>query len=176
MEKANALLRTNEAENEYDFTLELIYNRQVDTVFRVCFLFMKNVPDAEDCVQDTFLKLIKKQKIFENHEHEKAWLIVTASNICKNKLRNWWNRGVNLESIQNLTELSQVDSSQGDIENDYVLNEVLSLPEKYKLPVYLYYFSGYKTDEVAKILKKNPNTVRTLLRRARKILEEKLLL
>ena len=101
---------------------------------------------------------------------------MTASNICKNKLRNWWNRGVNLESIQNLTELSQVDSSQGDIENDYVLNEVLSLPEKYKLPVYLYYFSGYKTDEVAKILKKNPNTVRTLLRRARKILEEKLLL
>ena len=58
-----------------------IYDRQVDTVYRVCYSFMKNHADAEDLTQETFLKLLSSGKQFENVRHEKAWLIVTASNI-----------------------------------------------------------------------------------------------
>ena len=60
-----------------------VYSRQVDTVYRVCYSFMKNRPETEDMVQETFLRLISSGKQFENERHEKAWLIVTASNVCK---------------------------------------------------------------------------------------------
>lgn len=63
-----------------DEELVEIYNRHVDTVYRVCFSFMKNAADTEDMVQETFLKLISCGKNFTSEEHEKAWLIVTASN------------------------------------------------------------------------------------------------
>ena len=66
---------------------EQAYLRNVDTVFRVCFIYLKQSrADLEDAVQDTFLKLIKADKRFESLEHEKAWLIVTATNTCKNYL------------------------------------------------------------------------------------------
>ena len=67
-----------------------IYHRQVDSVYRVCYSFMKNPTDAEDITQETFLKLLSKEITFENERHEKAWLIVTASNLCKDALRKWW--------------------------------------------------------------------------------------
>lgn len=69
-----------------------IYNRHVDTVYRVCFSFMKNAADTEDMVQETFLKLISCKKKFTSKEHEKAWLIVTASNTCKDELRRFRRR------------------------------------------------------------------------------------
>lgn len=64
-----------------------IYHRQFHTVYRVCLSFMKNTEDAEDMVQETFLKLMNCEMQFESEEHERAWLIVTASNTCKNELR-----------------------------------------------------------------------------------------
>ena len=65
-----------------------VYSRQVDTVYRVCYSFMKNKADTEDLVQETFLKLLSTKKEFENERHERAWLIVTASNLCKDTLKN----------------------------------------------------------------------------------------
>lgn len=69
-----------------------IYNRHVDTVYRVCFSFMKNAADTEDMVQGTFLKLFSCKKEFASEEHEKAWLIVTASNTCRDELRRFKRR------------------------------------------------------------------------------------
>lgn len=71
-----------------DEEIEKIYNRHVDTVYRVCFSFMKNEADTEDLVQETFLKLIMSGKSFTSQEHEKAWLIVAASNACKDALKD----------------------------------------------------------------------------------------
>ena len=67
----SASLRSNEEIME-------IYDRHVDTVYRVCFAYMKNAPEAEDMTQETFLRLMSWGKPFENQRHEKAWLIVTA--------------------------------------------------------------------------------------------------
>lgn len=63
--------------------IEIIYRKYNNMMYRICFAYMKNVPEAEDMVSDTFVQLIKKAPYFENAEHEKAWLIRVATNLCK---------------------------------------------------------------------------------------------
>ena len=140
-----------------------IYNRNVDTVYRVCFSFMKNRQSTEDMVQETFLKLISSGAVFDSPQHEKAWLIVTASNLCKNALRHWTSR---IESIDGHEELQAPPE-----EIDTVLEAIMKLPENYKTAVYMYYYEGYDTREIAGILKCPQATIRPRLARARKMLK-----
>lgn len=138
-----------------------IYNRHVDTVYRVCYSFMKNKTDAEDLVQETFLRLLSCGKAFEDHRHEKAWLIVTASNLCKDTLKKWWRR---TESIDDYAESLAAPAGR-----DLTLTEViLQLPTKYKDVVYLYYYEDYSTEEIAELLGCPKATVRSHLMRARR--------
>lgn len=145
--------------------IEEIYNRHIDTVYRVCFSFMKNAADAEDMVQETFLKLIAGNRQFQSENHEKAWLIVTASNTCKNALKHWRRK---VENIDDYTMLS--DSAAAS--EDTMLSAILALPVKYKEVVYLYYYEGYQTPEIAKMLHCSDSTVRNRLARARKYLKK----
>ncbi|MDE6320078.1 MAG: RNA polymerase sigma factor, partial [Lachnospiraceae bacterium] len=142
-----------------------IYNRHYNTVYRICFSFMKNSVDAEDMVQETFLKLISSKKQFESEEHEKAWLIVTASNTCKDELRRWKRR---LENIKSLYRQENVVRK----EDDRVLEWVMALPVKYKQVIYLYYYEGYRTSEIAGMLHCSESTVRNQLLRGRSILKK----
>ena len=157
---SKSLLRT-------DKELAEIYMRHSKTVYRVCFAFMKNPADTEDAVQDTFFRLIKSGPLFESEEHEKAWLIRIAANICKNVLRHWWRKRENIEDFYDLpsTELLEIDD---------VFREVMDLPDKYKTVVYLYYYEGYTSVEIADILKKPQSTIRNYLHEARAILKERL--
>jgi len=156
---AKTLLRT-------DREIADIYQRHGKTVYRVCFSSMKNPADTEDAVQDTFFQLIKAGPIFESEEHEKAWLIRTAGNICKNVLRNWWRKRDSLEDYENL--------HAGDFAMDDVLGAVMGLPDKYKTVVYLYYYEGYDSVEIAKALGKPQSTIRNYLHEARGLLRSKL--
>lgn len=144
-----------------------IYNRQVDTVYRVCYSFMKNAPEAEDMVQETFLRLISRGESFDNERHEKAWLIVTASNLCKDSLKRWWRLFESLD--ERLTEAE----TPGALENP-VLEAVLSLPNDYKTAVYMFYYEGYTTAEIANYQRCREATVRSRLSRARKMLKSML--
>lgn len=156
----NSLLRTNK-----DF--EQVYLRHVDTVFRVCFIYMKdNKMDLEDAVQDTFVKFIRSDKRFDSLEHEKAWLIVTAANTCKNHLKNKWKRDVVLSD--------EIEGLYGDFADNTVIQSILKLPENYKALIYLYYYEGYNSNEIAGILNQNASTVRSMLHRARGILRNEL--
>lgn len=137
-----------------------IYNRHVDAVYRVSYSFMKNKADAEDAVQETFLRLLSCGKAFENERHERAWLIVTASNICKDNLKKWWRK---TESIDDYSHTLAAQESPG---ND-VTRAILELPAKYKTVVYLYYYEGYSTKEIALRLGCSHATVRSQLLRAR---------
>lgn len=148
------LLRTNKEIME-------IYDRHVDTVYRICYAYMKNAPEAEDMTQETFLRLISCRKAFENQRHEKAWLIVTASNLCKDALKKWWRHNENLDDYENLP---QNDGETGGA----VLAAILALPQDYKEAVYMYYYEGYTTVEIARHLKCPESTVRSRLSRARK--------
>ncbi|CEN89937.1 sigma-70 family RNA polymerase sigma factor [[Clostridium] sordellii] len=69
---------------------EEVYNRQIDTVFKICVLYLKKIDAAEKATQDTFIKYMKYNPEFENIKHEKNWFIKTATNICKNILKSFW--------------------------------------------------------------------------------------
>lgn len=137
-----------------------IYNRHVDTVYRISYSFMKNAPDAEDIVQETFLRLLSEGKRFESEKHEKAWLIVTASNLCKDALKKWWRKHENIEDHQSLG----YEQTYGD---PAVMQAILSLKADYKTAVYMYYYEGYTTAEIAEHLNCPEATVRSRLSRAR---------
>lgn len=66
-----------------DKDIERIYHRHVEMLYRVAYSFMKNGADAEDMVQETFIRLLRSGMVFDSVQHEKAWLIVTVSNLCK---------------------------------------------------------------------------------------------
>ena len=157
---ANSLLRT-------DKEIAELYERHKETIYRVCFAYMKNVMDTEDVVQDTFYNLIKSGAVFENAEHEKAWLIRTATNLCKNALRYWWRKSENIEDYEDI-------QSNNVFEIDDIFSVVMGLPDKYKTVIYLYYYEGYDSVEISKILQKPQSTIRYYLAGAKRILREEL--
>jgi len=153
----DSLLRTNEE-------LVIVYNRHVKLIYKICFMYMKNVFETENMVQDTFLKLIEKSPNFENLEHEKAWLIRTAVNLCKNSLKHWWRQTVDIDS-QSEAAIEQ------SFNNDEILEKIKALPSKYKSVIFLYYYEGYSTAEISKILNIKESTLRGHLCRARMLLK-----
>ena len=142
-----------------------LYRRHVDMVYQICLMLMKNVPDAEDAVQTVFRKVMEYDRPFRDHEHEKAWLIVTARNECRNQLKHWWRTRRESEEILNTLAWEQP-------EDRALWETILRLPEKYRLVLYLHYYQGYTALETAEMLGKNPSTVRGWLVQARGKLKE----
>ena len=157
---ADSLLRT-------DKEIAEIYGRHKETIYRVCFAYMKNTADTEDVMQDTFYKMIKSGAVFNDAEHEKAWLIRTAANICKDNLRHWWRKRENIEDYESLQD-------NWAFEIDDTFSAVMDLPDKYKTVIYLYYYEGYDSVEISEILHKPQSTIRYYLIQARKLLMKKL--
>ena len=136
-------------------------DRYADLVRRVCMIHLKNHADTEDIFQIVFLKYVTGTTEFESEEHEKAWFIRVTINACKDLLRSFFrSRTVSLDDL-----LEQPDQVPED--HREVLEAVLALPDKYRDVVYLHYYEGYTAPEIGTILHKNPNTVYTLLTRAR---------
>jgi RNA polymerase sigma-70 factor (ECF subfamily) len=143
-----------------------VYRRNVDTIYRLCLVYLKNTPDAEDAVQSVFLKFINASKVFHNRSHEKAWFIVTAKNQCKDALKNRWRtHKVNLDVLPEIPRWD--DHGQGD----EILAGLLALPEKYKTVLYLYYYEGYSVKELSVMLSRKPSTVQTQLAKGRALLK-----
>lgn len=142
--------------------------RYADTVRRLCMIYLKNEADTEDIFQTVFLKYALSETVFESEEHEKAWLIRVTVNACRDLLKSFFrSRTVSLEEMSHLTaEVSD--------ESRTVLEAVLALPQQYRDVVYLHYYEGYTAPEIGEILHKNPNTVYTLLHRAREMLKKSL--
>ena len=155
-------MRTNEEITE-------IYYRYVDMIYRLCFTILKNTHDTEDSVQNTFIKLINHKKEFENSEHEKAWLIRTATNISRDFLRKSSRKDTPLDEIE-----EKVPAEEHKTENIDLLNAVLSLDEKYREVIFLYYYEGYNSNEIAELLDKSASTIRSHLSEARTKLKIKL--
>lgn len=141
------------------------YNRYVDMIYRLCFSFLKNREDTEDAVQSVFVRYLKSGKKFENEGHEKAWFIVTASNLCKDMLRQSCRHNISIETYSSIPDTE--DSNGND-----VYMAILDLPYKYKTVVYLYYYEGYKTHEIAEMLHKPSSTIRNHLTEARRHLKK----
>lgn len=142
--------------------------RYADTVRRICMIHLKNHADTEDIFQNVFLKYVLSTTVFESEEHEKAWFIRVTINACRDLLRSFFrSRTVSLDTLLDQpAELTETDRT--------VLDAVLALPPKYRDVVYLHYYEGYTAPQIGEILKKNVNTIYTLLTRAKQALRETL--
>lgn len=138
-----------------------------DMVLRLSYTYLKNRADAEDVVQDVFMKIIEKNPDFNNKKHEKSWIMKVTVNTCKNKLNLFWNK--NKRPIDEVAETAAYDTYNID---SNVLKAVMSLHDKYRIVVYMYYYEGYSTSEISKLVGKSEVTVRSLLHRARIRLKE----
>lgn len=125
-------------------------------------MYLKCSADVDDAVQNTFLKLIRSYKVFNNAEHEKAWLIVVASSVCKNMLKTAWRRREVLSE--------DVSVLQADEKTDETIKCVMALPDKFKTVIYMHYYEGYSGREIAELTQKGESTVYSLLHRGRKAL------
>lgn len=136
------------------------------TVLSVAYGYVKNMADAEDIAQDVFISLVESKVKFTNSEHEKAYIIRTTINRCKNFLRSAQIRRV-VPLEDNLT--TSMPEEQGEL-----LAAVMGLPVKYRTVIHLYYYENYSIKEIAQAMHKNAATVGTLLARGRKLLKQAL--
>ncbi len=138
-----------------------------DLIRRVCLCHLKSREDTEDVSQAVFLKYLLSDRTFESAEHEKAWFLRVTMNACKDHLkRRLRHAHLPLDVLREEPALEDRDRE--------VLSAVLSLPEKYKDPIYLHYFEGYSAAEIGAIVGSRENTVYSLLSRGRAMLRDKL--
>lgn len=138
---------------------DAVLKKYADTIAGVCVMRLRNWADAEDCFQNTFIKLFQKSPNFQSETHLKAWLIRVAINECRNYIAKN-RRFLSLESVNR--ESTEWRENENDISWALMQTE-----PKYREVLYLYYCEQYKVSEIAEILNKNPNTVKTLLKRGR---------
>ena len=139
---------------------EDVVRKYAQTVASACLMRLNNWADAEDCFQNTFLKLYASSPEFADEKHLKAWLIRVAINECKNALRT---RGRTVP----LDAAAKMPVFMSDSDSDTPPAILMRLKPKYREAMYLYYCEDYSIAGIARILGKNENTVKTLLRRGR---------
>ena len=146
-----------------------------NTIFRAAYQYCGNRSDAEDIVQNTFLKLLQLEKTFEDEEYLRRWLIRVAINEAKNLTLSFWKRKVFSMKDSLSKQMDETMVSVFDAEEHQALYEaVMHLPSKYRIVVHLYYFEDYSIKEIAEILKIKETTVQTQLMRARAKLKDEL--
>ena len=145
-----------------------ISEQYIDIVYRSAINICKNKSDAEDAVQNTFLKLLKSDIDFENEDHIRRWLIRVAVNECKNIWKSPWNKKI--------SSFEELEKEPVYIENEKseLFAEVMSLPQKYSIVLHLYYYEDYSVREISRILGISETNVQTRLMRARKKLRVRL--
>lgn len=135
-----------------------------NSLYRLCAVMLKNREDAQDAVQECFLRYITKSSDFNDYEHEKAWLIRVSTNVCKDMLRRRKH-----ESFLSLDEIRNLSKSE---DNAQILGLLVSVDEKYRIIIHLHYVEGYSTDEISSMLGITSAAVRKRLQRGRDMLRE----
>ena len=150
-----------------------IYDRQVDRVYRTAMVFMKNTQDAEDIVQSVFLTLIEKGIQFDTPEHEKAWFIVTTRNRCKDILKSYWRKSVDLveEGMDETADSVSTDPPGSDFRAE-ALDIIMNLPEDQREIILLHYYEGYTVNETADMMKLSESKVRSQIASAKRALSK----
>ena len=148
---------------------EWIYEKYKNLLFRIAFTMLKNCEDAEDILQEVFIKRVYNAPVFETDEHEKRWLIRVTVNLCKNHLMSFWYR--NRAEIENIETMENWNL---DIEEKLLLQELMLLPEKQRVAIYLHYFEGYTCKEIAEMLGCRVSTIKMRLKKGRELLKLKL--
>lgn len=141
---------------------------QSQSLYLIALSFTKNQADAEDILQNVYLKLWNCKKEFNSDEHMAKWLTKVCINESKDLLRlHFRKRNVPLEEAINL---SNIDNTQ-DID---LIKAVMSLPKNQRTVIHLFYFEDLQIYEIAKLLNIKESAVKTRLSRSRQKLKVKL--
>ena len=141
--------------------LERIVHTYGSSIYRLAYARMGSHADAQDVMQETFLRLVRTGPDFASETHCKAWLLRVAANCVNDVFRSPWHHA---------QPLSETLTAPAQPEEGGVLEAVLALPAKYRLPVHLYYYEGLTVAEIGQILGKSESVIKTRLFRARGIL------
>ena len=150
-------------------SFEQAVQKYADAVYAACVVRLQNSPDADDCVQNTFIKLYQNPPDFNGEDHLKAWLLRVAINECNKSLRDR-RRLLPLDAMQEYPLPASAVKSDDDSRD--ISWALMRLDAKYRTPLYLYYVERYKVDEIASILDSKSNTVKSLLKRGRERLRK----
>lgn len=151
--------RTAEAERA-----EHYFDEYGNAVLRLAYSYVHSMADAEDILQETLIRVLETRPQFENVAHEKAYILRAAANISKNHL--------SYSRLHETDELNEELVAEERTDLSFVWEAVKGLPETARDVLHLYYYEGYKTAEIAGILKRSESTVRSDLKRARERLKE----
>ena len=138
--------------------LEELVLKYENTLFRAALAILGDPHEAQDAVQDAYVKYLEKQPQFRDGEHAKAWLLKVTANDCKSRLRA--RKRHPAEELLDTYPAPDQDSRE-------VVEAILSLPANQRAAIHLHYYEGYSTGEIAQILGQRPGTVRSHLSRAR---------
>ena len=138
--------------------------RYMDTIFRVAYSYLRSRSDADDVTQEVLIQLYKTDIAFENDAHLKRWLLRVTVNRCKNIFRSPWRKVEDIADYENSLTFDAPEHRE-------LFDAVMSLDRRYRLPVLLYYYEGYRQREIAGLLDIPEETVRTRLARAREKLK-----
>ena len=143
--------------------IDYIVDKFSDDIYRAALAVTGSVHEAEDIVSEVIIKYFTRQGelFFNDDEHLKAWLLRTAINLSKDLLRS---AGRRLRAENEVSAIS--DFSSPDMQN-----AINRLDKKYRIVLYLFYYQGCKTDEIADILGTSKGTVTSRLKRAREKLK-----
>ena len=139
-----------------------LFDEYAEDVFRLALSYLHNRQDAEDICQSVFLKLLDHKKPLKKGS-EKSWLLTCAANACKDHLKSFWRK--------RMVALDDTITFSGESDKE-LWEAVNTLPPKYRVVVHLYYYEGYRQDEIADILKISRTAVQTRMSRAREQLKE----
>ena len=140
------------------------YDRYAQALYRFCLLHLHSPADAEDAVQEVFIKRLSRAPDFHTPEHERRWLFRVATNQCRDALRRKSRTELPLEALPPAPET----------EGERLLEQVAALPEKQRSVIHLYYYEGYSTQEIAVILGVALSAVKMRLKRGREALRDRL--
>jgi RNA polymerase sigma-70 factor (ECF subfamily) len=144
---------------------EQIVRAYADMVYRIACRYVKNSIDADDVFSEVFLTYFKKERTFESEEHRKAWLIRVTINCAKDFLEQRYQG-------QELHEEMVADHTTADTDTYIDLrNAIEQLRPEYREVIKLYYLDDLSVKQIAQVLNKNENTVKTQLSRARETLK-----
>lgn len=138
-----------------------------NTVFRAAYSYCGNKSDAEDISQEVFLKFYTLDRVFQSENEEKAWLIRVTVNKCKDIFKSSWYK--TKTSLEECREVYSMNESQSEL-----IDVLMSIPEKYRIVIHLYYYEQYSLKEISEITSRKESTVQTHLQRGRKLIEKKL--
>lgn len=144
-----------------EFQARRLVNLYADMILRISYQYLKQTCDAEDICQTVFLKYIVSEMTFDSIEHEKAWIIRTTINACKDHLKSaFFRRTVALEDAAQIAAPAVPDS--------WLLDAMKGLPEKYRISLYLYYYEEYSAREIAEAMGVSEAAVGQYLARGRR--------